>query len=142
MERQGFEADCLHVNLFNRLDKTTTPPTTSWDRSVDGVLWSPDSQFLIADASDRAKHKLWQISVPSGQVSELASVRHNMAPGWVSPDTLLYLRDSMLSPVDIWGLRLDTMHSEWLTAINRELEDEQIEKQEEEEELETFKGKT
>lgn len=36
-------------------------PLTQWDRSIDGVLWSPDSQFVIANASDRAKHKLWKI---------------------------------------------------------------------------------
>lgn len=126
MDRPGFEADRLHVNLYNRLQKTTAPLTAHWDRSVDGVLWSLDSQFLVADASDNANHKLWTISVPSGKVEELVGAKHNANPQWASPDLLLFSRDSLMSPADLWSLRMDTRQVSRLTDINADMRRETI----------------
>ncbi len=39
MERPGFEADRLHINLYGRQNQQTVPLTLSWDRSADGIIW-------------------------------------------------------------------------------------------------------
>lgn len=117
---------------------------------MDGVLWSLDSQFLVADASDNANHKLWTIrylfghttrqlladhrpftfhsfySVPSGKVEELVGAKHNANPQWASPDLLLFSRDSLMSPADLWSLRMDTRQVSRLTDINADMRRETI----------------
>lgn len=65
-----------------------------WDRSVDGILWSTDSTYLVAGASDQGRHKLWTVSVPGGRVEELVSTGHNINPSWSQWGGLFYLKVS------------------------------------------------
>lgn len=37
MDRPGFEADRLHITLFNRIKQTNRRICDSWDRSPDGT---------------------------------------------------------------------------------------------------------
>jgi len=118
MERPGFEADRLRIHIFNREDKTTKSITDKWDRSVAGILWSPDSRFIVAAASDSARQKLWAVSVPSGDVKELVGEKHNLNPNWAGPDRLLFLQDSLMAPADIWSVKLSTRQVSRLTNTN------------------------
>lgn len=55
MDRPGFEADRLHINLFNRAQMSTKELTGNWDRSVSGIVWTIDGSGLLADA-DEGRH--------------------------------------------------------------------------------------
>lgn len=52
MDRPGFEADRLHINLYDRNEDSTKELTAKWDRSVSGIVWTNDGSGLLADADE------------------------------------------------------------------------------------------
>ncbi len=75
---------------------------------------SPDSKYLVADAEDRARHKLFAVSIADGSVSEIVSDHHN-ANALFAGNKLVYLQDSLTVPADVFLYDFDRKTS---TQVN------------------------
>ncbi|MGE3309238.1 MAG: prolyl oligopeptidase family serine peptidase [Limisphaerales bacterium] len=64
--RAGFESDRWQLMLLNRATGVSRSLTADWDRSVDGLGWSPDSRSLLLEAENRGVKALWRLGIEGG----------------------------------------------------------------------------
>ncbi len=112
------ESDKQRVMVRTGLDGKDRSLTDAWDRSVDALIWSPDSKALYVTADDVGQRGVFAIDVGSGQVTKLLSQGH-VADLQVAPDQLIISLDTLTAPADLYSLSLDgkgTLRP--LTALN------------------------
>ncbi len=117
MERPGFEADRLRIMLRSWPDGETKVLANDWDRSVSGMLWSPDGRTIYATASDLGNTALFSISVPGGKVKRLVTggrVRSASRSG----QRLIYGLETFKSPVELFSADLKGGDISQLTHVN------------------------
>jgi dipeptidyl aminopeptidase/acylaminoacyl peptidase len=108
MARPAYEADRLVVQLLNLTTGEKRALTAGWDRSVASLAWTPDGKYLIATAQDVLDTPAFRIDPLSGKVERLKLAPKGLSEGHVSAVTplkdgsLLYTRDSIQSPADVW----------------------------------------
>jgi len=118
MDRPGFEADKLHINLYNRQTQVTTPLTSHMDISFSGIVWGADSQSIYGDADMFGVHPILQVFIASP-----ANPRYLVGQSTNSDITrvgnsLFFLRNSMTRPNDIWSLELQNSIPHQITRVN------------------------
>lgn len=124
MDRPGFEADRLHIVVYDIARNSISTVANNWDRSVGGLIWTADGSGFLVDADEDGRHKVFQIDGISGSVSTLVATGDNMnlvvIPG--RPNSVLLLRNSYTSPTDLWVLTTaPTVALQQITNLNRNL---------------------
>ncbi len=66
MKRPGFEADRLAVMVVPTAGGQAHEIAPNWDRSVDGLGWSPDSKTLYALAEDVGQKRIFALDPSAG----------------------------------------------------------------------------
>lgn len=117
--RPGFESDRYQLMLYDREKGTISSLTKDLDRSVGGVVWSPDSKKLYFTAQDEGYSSIYMVSISSRKVVKLIGKSYNTSLR-VSPDgkSLLFCRQSMNHPVDLYVARANGTGVRQLTHIN------------------------
>jgi dipeptidyl aminopeptidase/acylaminoacyl peptidase len=122
MERPRFEADRLRIVLRPwRADNTVGAArvlTENWDRSAGGIFFSADGKTIYATAGDVGNVGLFAINTANGMVSKLVGNGHVRSPAVVG-DQLIFGRDDLRSPVDLYSVHSDGSHLKRLTEINK-----------------------
>jgi dipeptidyl aminopeptidase/acylaminoacyl peptidase len=120
MTRPGYEADRQILVLYERSTGATRALTADMDRSVDEVLWTPDSRRLLFTAQDGAYNSLFDVAADGGDVLrvlkgvlshtyqerdtiksvDIGTYRHDFR---LHPDgkTLVFLGERMSHPADV-----------------------------------------
>jgi dipeptidyl aminopeptidase/acylaminoacyl peptidase len=70
---KGFYADRERLMLVDRRGGTTRNLTEEWDRSAQGLVWSPDSRALYGSIDDAAVRRIYRIDVANGTVKPLTA---------------------------------------------------------------------
>jgi len=121
MDRPGFEADRLHICLYNRGNQQMTLLANSWDRSPGTLVWSTDGSTLFADADENGRHKLFAVDVSSGVVTALIEDGNNDGVVTVPNSNLVILsRNSMKAPADLWSFTFSGGSVQNLTPLTQE----------------------
>ena len=108
MERPGYEADRLVVQLLNLKTKERRALTQGWDRSVGSIAWTPDSRALIVTAEDVLDTPAFRVDLASGKVTRLKLAPKGTSEGHVGnvavlkDGGLLYSRDSLSGPAEVF----------------------------------------
>ncbi len=108
MERAGYEADRMVVQLMNLETHEKHSLTAGWDRSVASLAWTPDSKYLIATAQDVMDTPAFRIDPATGKVERLRLMPKDMSEGHISnvvplkSGGLMFTRDSIGSPAEVW----------------------------------------
>jgi dipeptidyl aminopeptidase/acylaminoacyl peptidase len=63
---KDFYADRARLMLFERKAGTTRDLTEGWDRSADGVVWSPDSRSLFGAIDDAGTRRVHRFDISGG----------------------------------------------------------------------------
>jgi dipeptidyl aminopeptidase/acylaminoacyl peptidase len=119
---KGFYADKVRLVLHDRAAEANKVMTEAWDRSVGGLLWSPDSRGLYGAIDDAAHVRVYWIDAASGQPRAITreNTISNLA---LSADgkTLVALRQSFREPPTL--VRVDTASGQVskLSKFNDEL---------------------
>jgi dipeptidyl aminopeptidase/acylaminoacyl peptidase len=123
MERPGYEADRLRIVLRSwKADGTVGPArvlTEGWDRSAGGILFGADGKTLYTTAGDVGEVALFAIDAKSGKVKRLVAGGHVRSPG-LAGDRLIFGRDDLQSPVDLYSTDLKGGDLRRLTEVNAE----------------------
>ena len=117
MRRPGYEADRFRVVLRQWPEGTERVLTESWDRSPGGLQWSPDGKTLYATADDLGNHALFAIDVASGKVRTVIGKGHVASPQ-VHDRQVVYLRDSLAGPAELYSVRADGRDPRRITQVN------------------------
>ena len=123
MERAGFESDRHRLMLFNRNDNKITELSKTLDQWVGSAIWSPDSKKMYFCATDSGCHHLFIIDVLSGEYTKLTDERANDNAGLdITPDgkQIVFGREDMQHPVDIWKINSDGSDEMQLTEMNKD----------------------
>ncbi|HEX2164635.1 MAG TPA: S9 family peptidase [Thermoanaerobaculia bacterium] len=125
MERPGFEADRFRVRLRDMTTGAVRTLTEGWDRSPGGLVFSPDGRTLWTTAADVGEVSMFAIDVASGAVRELPVEGHVRGPAIVPAAggagyRVLFGRDTLTSPVELYTVAADGSDLRQLTHFNRE----------------------
>jgi dipeptidyl aminopeptidase/acylaminoacyl peptidase len=124
MARPGFEADRLVVHLIDRATGADRMLTQKFDRSIDSLLFTPDSRHLIVTADEEARHRVFAVEVASGATSTLLQEHTSDALAILppvekgAPPRLLYRQDSFTRPAELFTAALDGSDRLRLTRVN------------------------
>ena len=120
MERPGFEADRLGIVLRDWNDGELGPVrslASDWDRSAGSLGFTPDGETLLVTAGDVGNVKLFAIGVGDGSVRALVGDGHVRSPS-VMGDRIVFGRDTLKSPVDLFSIDFEGGDLRRLTEVN------------------------
>ena len=118
MSKPVYEADRFRV-MLRKPDGGEREVAPDWDRSPSSLLWSRDGKTLYATADDLGQVGLFAIDVATGQVKQLFKdgTVYSVA---LAGDRLVFARDHMRSPVEIYSIKPDGTDLKQLTHVNAE----------------------
>jgi len=122
MARPGFEADKYRLILYDRRNKHTINLIENLDRSVNEILWSPDSTSLYFSAEEKGLVSLFRIYLAQKRIEKILD-GHFIRSLSLSPDgkKMIFLKQSMHSPANVYSLDLKTRKIIQLTDANENL---------------------
>lgn len=122
MARAGFEADRYRLMIFKRSTGETINLTEQFDRSIKDVVWSPTSRFLYFTCPETGGYSIYKVSVPAGKIEKIVGEGTNRDLR-ITPDgeNLLFLRESVDMPLEIFTVGIDGENLRKITDINGEL---------------------
>ncbi|MCG6948198.1 MAG: S9 family peptidase [Acidobacteria bacterium] len=102
MVRPGYEADRYRVMIRDWTTGQTRNLTERWDRSPGSVVWTPDGTALYAAADNIGNHSIFRIDPSDGMVSAVSTVHTNSSPQPLADGRVLFTRDSLVEPVELY----------------------------------------
>jgi dipeptidyl aminopeptidase/acylaminoacyl peptidase len=119
MTRPGFEADRFRIKLRDLASGRERELAEDWDRSAGALIFSPDGRTLYTEAGDVGQVPLFAIDVASGKVTKLVADGHVHNPR-LAGDRLVFGRDTLRAPVELYTVRRDGSGLTQITRINQE----------------------
>ncbi len=117
MQRAGFEADRFSVMLQTWPAGELRNLTQEWDRSVRSLQYAPDGELLVT-ANDLGHTPLFGVDTTTGAVTKRVGEGYVAAPA-VAGDRLVFLRDDLQHPAELWTAARDGSDLKPLTQINQ-----------------------
>jgi len=118
----GFESDRSRLMLYDRKDGTIINLTEGFDRSVDEVIWSPDSKKIYFNSDDEGYHNIFEVDASTGKIEKITENSTN-TDLTITPDGkyIISLRQSVAHPNDVYKLNLESYEVIQLTHANDSL---------------------
>ena len=104
-----YESDRWRLMLYDRAAGTHTELAESFDRSVDEIVWSPDSKEIYFTATNEAEQPVYEIAAAPGSTpQEIVKDSFNESIS-LSADgnTFAFLRSSLAAPAEVFASRSD-----------------------------------
>jgi dipeptidyl aminopeptidase/acylaminoacyl peptidase len=117
MARPGYESDRFVVVVRDLKSGETRRLTADWDRSPDRLWFAPSGGTLYATAQHVGEHPLWRIDLRTGDVRMVAGGGHVQDVA-LAGDRVVFTRDDLTSPADIYVASADGRNVERLTQMN------------------------
>ncbi|HET6432110.1 S9 family peptidase [Dyella sp.] len=119
MKEPGFEADRFAIMALDLASGRSREVEPAWDRSPGNLAVSADGKTLYATADDRGQHPLFAIDTGSGAVRKV--VGEGTVGGYaLAGNTLLFARDDLQHPADLYVVRPDGGNLRQVTHLNAE----------------------
>ena len=118
MVRPGYEADRYRVMMMRWPDGTTNNLTERWDRSPGSVVWAADGTALYAAADNMGNHSIFLIDPANDMVSTVVTLHTNRDPKPLPDGRLLFARDSLVAPVELYVLPAGGGEPDQITHLN------------------------
>jgi dipeptidyl aminopeptidase/acylaminoacyl peptidase len=122
MARAGFEADKYNLMLYERRFNNTINLTENLDRSVNEIIWSPDSKSVYFTAEEQGRRSLFRIRLKKNEIEKILEGRYISSLS-LTPDgkKMVFLKQSLNSPAEIYSFNLKSKKLTQLTDVNQEL---------------------
>ncbi len=118
MEKVGYEADRKVLVVYDRIEGKHTRLTDSLDRSVEQILWGPDSKALFFTVREEGRRSIYGVDL-KGVVKRISGEGYN-GPVDVSPDgrCLVCARSYNFLPNELFAISLKEGTTYQLTSLN------------------------
>jgi dipeptidyl aminopeptidase/acylaminoacyl peptidase len=120
MSRPGYESDRLRVVLRSWPGGQERVLAEQWDRSAGSLTWSSDGKSVLVTADDIGHHRAFSLDVASGQATAFSGQGYAAEPQPVAEGRIVFLKDDLKSPADLWSVRVDGSDPRQLTRVNEE----------------------
>ena len=117
MASPGYEADRYRIVLRSWPDGEGRILTEGWDRSPQGLVWSPDGKTIYAVAENLGQASLFAVDAAAGSVRTVVE-KGNLASPQPAGGRVLYLSDDLKSPVEIFTAGPDGSDVRAVTKMN------------------------
>jgi dipeptidyl aminopeptidase/acylaminoacyl peptidase len=118
MARPGYEADRRRVMVMDWPAGGTQNLTEPWDRSPGSLTWSVDGTGLYMSADNLGNHSIFRVDPADGMVHALATVHTNSSPQPLADGSVVFARDSLVSPVELHVMAADGGEPTQITHLN------------------------
>lgn len=105
MDRPGYEADRLHLVVYNVAARVNTPITNHIDISLSGIAWSASDEIIFADLDLRGNHALIAIYLTNLRIQLLVQNGTVSTPVVLNDDKVVYTHNDHLGPNEIYTFR-------------------------------------
>jgi dipeptidyl aminopeptidase/acylaminoacyl peptidase len=125
MQRPGYESDRFELRVADLgADGTLTNTrsvTAGWDRSIDEMVWTNDSNGLWVTTDHLGRHPLFRIDLATPVTAE--GPQKIVVGGHVSSLTpagkeLVFLLDDLVTPPELWVVENETIGETQITRVN------------------------
>jgi len=115
-----YESDRWRLMLFDRAAGTHAEAAESFDRSVDEIVWSPDSKQIYFTAVNEAEQPVYEIAAASGSTPrEIVKDSFNESITIAADgNTFAFLRSSLTAPAEVFTARNDGTAARELSQHN------------------------
>jgi len=113
----GYEADRFRIVLRAWPDGPSRVLTEAWDRSPQALVWSGDGKTIFTDAANLGQVSLFAVDVATGRARVVVEKGTTDAPTW-GGGRVVFLRDDLRSPAELWSVRPDGSDARALTRVN------------------------
>ncbi|MBA3395278.1 MAG: S9 family peptidase [Deltaproteobacteria bacterium] len=117
MVRAGFEADRERIAVYDLASRKERIVTEAWDRSASSLTWSADGKTIYTSADNVGNHSLFAVDVASGQAKVIVDKGTNASPR-LAGDRLVFARDTLKSPVELYSVKPDGSDLRPVTRFN------------------------
>lgn len=117
MAKPGYEADRTRIVLYDRATKKKRVLTDSWDRSAQEIVFSADGKTIYTSANNVGNNSIFAIDAGSGEAKVLADKGWN-AGVKLAGDRLLFAKDTLSSPVELFSMKIDGGDVRAVTKLN------------------------
>jgi dipeptidyl aminopeptidase/acylaminoacyl peptidase len=117
MTRPQYESDRTRVAILDVATKKWKRITEEWDRAPGELAWSADGRTLFASADHLGHHALFAVDVASGAAKAIVDKGTNNSVVRAG-DRIVFARDTLVSPVELFAARADGSDLRALTALN------------------------
>ncbi len=117
MSRAGFEADRFRIMLRSWPEGEAHELVPAWDRSPGSISWAGDGRYLLATADNLGQTSLFRIDAANGNVSTLVE-KGTVSSARSTGDRVIYAKDYLQSPVELYSVGLDGSGEKAITGIN------------------------
>jgi dipeptidyl aminopeptidase/acylaminoacyl peptidase len=118
MARPGYESDRYRVMVMDVESLTARSVAENWDRSPGSLVWSADGSRLFGSANNIGNHTIFSIDPADGMVSAMVTRHTNSSPQPLADGRLLFARDSLKSPVELFVLPVGGGEPKQITQLN------------------------
>nr|WP_232819874.1 S9 family peptidase [Aliidiomarina celeris] len=123
---RGFYADNANLVLHDMQRGTQRVLTEDWDRSVRGLVWTPDSRGFYGAIDDQATSRIYHIDARRGAVRAITGESNFGGLSIANNGVLIATNESFLHPAQLVRVntrngsttRLDTFNDERLANVN------------------------
>ncbi len=117
--RPGFESDRWRLMLYDRKTGQTHPLANQPDSSVESFTFSPDGKKVYVTAADRGRQPIYEVSIAGGAWRKLVNESSNDDVSIsANGKTIVFTRQSMAKPIDIYRANSDGSGATQLTRTN------------------------
>ncbi|MBN1163345.1 MAG: PD40 domain-containing protein, partial [Candidatus Krumholzibacteriota bacterium] len=119
--KPGFEADRHRLMLYDRKNGKTINLTEDFDYSIGRMAWAPNGKTIYFCTQDKGRYSIGKVSVPGSEASLVISGGYD-SDLRITPDGkhLVFARQSVSAPIDLYRASLKGTGITRLTDINRE----------------------
>ena len=117
MKRPGFEADRFALMSLDLASGASRELDPQWDASADNIKLSADGKRIYTTAQELGQHPLFSFDIASGQATRVAG-DGSIAAFDLAGDTLVFVRNSLKSPGDLFAARSDGSAARQISVNN------------------------
>ncbi|MBP9144476.1 MAG: S9 family peptidase [Thermoanaerobaculia bacterium] len=120
MARPGFEADRFVLVVRDGMDGADRVLTQGWDRSPEEITWSADGKTIYVAAQDVGQKAIFAIDAATGAPRSIIGAGTNGSIGLAAGGRLVYSKNHLKSPAELWTANADGSNEKRITKINDE----------------------
>ncbi|MFW5835700.1 MAG: S9 family peptidase [bacterium] len=123
METPGYEADKARLFVYNLNTGVKRYLTRDFEENASDFVWSDDSEYIFFISGINATYQVFNIHVPTRNISQITEGNHNFTSINLRGNTLIAEKMSMSMASEIYSIDPFTGRETQLTFINQNIYD-------------------
>ncbi|MFT6850051.1 MAG: dipeptidyl aminopeptidase/acylaminoacyl peptidase [Sphingobacteriales bacterium] len=121
MAKPGFEADKSRIMVLDLASKRLRNYSETFDQSAGSLSWPSDSKALYFTSGINATYQLFKLDFSTKKFNQLTEGIHNIVSYGLTTDGMIYGKQSMSSPTELFKASPDGKNETQITSANKDV---------------------